>query len=431
MKRFIAFMEKYFLPTATKIGNQRHLIAIRDAFAYTMPLMIVGAFAVLINNLPIPGFQGLMNGIFSEKVGGAYIWTLLGGNIWNGTFAVLSVFIAYLVASNLAASYGVDRVSAGIVSLGCFFTVGGAAGMDSAGLFVALLVGLLSTEIFRRLSDVDKFTIKMPDGVPPAVARSFAALLPAIFTITIFAFITMLLNAIHIENVVTAFYKAVQQPFMGMANTYPTALLIAFISPFLWFFGLHGGNMIEPFMQTINAPAIQANAAALKAGKAIPYVVNKPFIDSFVNIGGTGVTLGLILAILIVGRKNKPYMSVASLATAPALFNINEPLAFGLPIVLNPILFVPYLLAPMISVSIAYFATVTGFMPACTSMPPWVTPPIIGAVIATASWQGGVIAAINIAISTLIYAPFIYMSSAIEIRKANKQLDSDADIKSV
>ena len=413
MKSFIAFMEKHFLPVASKVGNQRHLVAIRDAFAYTMPLMIVGAFAVLINNLPIPGFQEFMNGVFSQKMGDSYVWTLLGGNIWNGSFAILSIFISFLVAHNLAKSYGVDGISAGIVSLGSFFAVGG-------GLFIALLVGLLSTELFRRLSDVDKFTIKMPDGVPPAVAKSFAALLPAIITITVFAFITMLLNAMGIENVVTAFYKAVQEPFMGMgmANSYPTALLISFITPFLWFFGLHGANMIEPFMQTINAPAIQANVAALKAGKEIPYIVNKPFMDSFVNIGGTGVTIGLIIAIFIVGRRNKPYMSVASLATAPGLFNINEPLAFGLPLVLNPILFVPYILAPMVCVSIAYFATASGFMPAATSMPPWVTPPIIGGIIATASWQGGVIAALNIAVAALIYAPFV-----MEINKANKLLD--------
>lgn len=207
---------------------------------------------------------------------------------------------------------------------------------------------------------------------------------------------------------------------MGMANTYPTALLIAFITPFLWFFGLHGANMIEPFMQTINAPAIQANAAALKAGKPIPYVVNKPFMDSFVNLGGTGVTIGLIIAIFLIGRRNKPYMSVASLAAAPGIFNINEPLAFGLPIVLNPILFVPYIIAPMVSVSIAYFATVSGFMPACSNMPPWVTPPIIGAVIATASWQGGLIAAINIVVSAVIYAPFVYMSTAMENKRTKK-----------
>ena len=289
--------------------------------------------------------------------------------------------------------------------------------MDSTGLFIALVVAIISVEIFRRLESNPHLIVHMPDSVPPAVATSFAALFPAMITMTIFGLITTFFNAAHVDNLVLAFYKAVQQPFMGMANSYPTALLIAFITPFLWFFGLHGANMIDPFMQTINAPAITANLAALKAGKAIPYVVNKPLFDSFVNMGGTGVTISLIIAIGLFARKNKAYNMVASMSFAPGLFNINEPLTFGLPIVLNPILFVPYILAPMVCITIAYFATTTGFMPACTVMAPWVTPPIIGGVISTASWQGGVIAAINIVVATVIYAPFVIMATQMQMKK--------------
>ncbi|WP_179394271.1 PTS sugar transporter subunit IIC [Lacticaseibacillus absianus] len=418
MQAFIAFMEKHFLPIASKVGNQRHLVAIRDAFAATMPLMILGAFATLINNLPIPGYQDLMNRIFSEKIkGGAYIWTTLGGNLWNGTFAVLAVLIAFMVAYNLAKSYGTAAAAAGVTSLGSFFVVGGAAGMDSTGLFIALLVAIISTEMFRKLYANPKLVIKMPDSVPPAVATSFAALLPSMITMTVLGLVTTFFQAAHVENLVTSFYQAVQQPFMGMANTYPTALLLAFITPFLWFFGLHGANMIDPFMQTINAPAIAANAAALKAGKAIPYIVNKPLFDSFVNQGGTGLTIGLIIAIFLFARKNKAYTSIAGLSFAPGLFNINEPLTFGLPIVLNPILLIPYVLTPMIAISVAYFATASGFMPACTVMAPWVTPPIIGGIISTASWQGGVIAALNLVLSVVIYAPFVVMATAVQNKK--------------
>ncbi|WP_125704155.1 PTS sugar transporter subunit IIC [Lacticaseibacillus daqingensis] len=418
MQGFIAFMEKHFLPIAAKIGNQRHLVAIRDAFAATMPLMILGAFATLINNLPIPGYQDLMNKIFSEKIkGGAFIWTTFGGNLWNGTFAVLGVLIAFMVAYNLAKSYGTSAAAAGVTSLGSFFVVGGAAGMDSSGLFIALLVAIISTEMFRRLYSNPKLVIKMPDSVPPAVATSFAALLPSMITMSVLGLITTFFQAAHVENLVTSFYAAVQQPFMGMANTYPTALLLAFITPFLWFFGLHGANMIDPFMQTINAPAIAANAAALKAGEKIPYIVNKPLFDSFVNQGGTGLTIGLIIAIFLFARKNKAYTSIAGLSFAPGLFNINEPLTFGLPIVLNPILLIPYVLVPMVSITIAYFATASGFMPACTVMAPWVTPPIIGGIISTASWQGGVIAAVNLLLSVVIYAPFVVMATVVQNKK--------------
>ena len=215
-----------------------------------------------------------------------------------------------------------------------------------------------------------------------------------------------------------AFYAAVQEPFMGLANSYGSALFIAFITPFLWFFGLHGANMIDPFMQAINAPAIATNADALVAGKTAPYIVNKPFIDSFVNMGGTGVTIGLIIAIYLVGRKNKPYMVVNNLAAAPGVFNINEPLMFGLPLVLNPIMFIPFIVTPMVCVTTAYFATSFGWVPVATVMPPWVTPPIIGGFLATQSFAGGLLAAINLVIAVLIYMPFVSLATRQEQKKS-------------
>lgn len=415
MNAFIDFMEKHFIPVASKIGAQRHLVAIRDAFMVTMPLMILGSFGVLINNLPIPGFQEFMTNIF-----GGEAWKGFGGAVWNGTFGVLSVFIAFLVAYNLAHTYGKDAVATGVVSVATFFTLGAAlTGTNSSGLFVALIVGILVAEIFTRLVGNPKLIVKMPDGVPPAVARAFASLFPAMITISIFGLITAILAGFGIEDMFASFYELVQEPFMGLANSYPSALLIAFITPFLWFFGLHGANMIDPFMQTINAPAIEANANAIAKGLDAPYIVNKPFIDSFVNLGGTGVTLGLVIAIYLVGRKNKQLMVVNNLAAAPGLFNINEPLLFGFPIVLNPIMFIPFILAPMITVTIAYFATSTGLVPPATAIAPWVTPPIIGGALVTGSISGGILAAINLIISVVIYIPFIIMINIQEARKAN------------
>lgn len=314
--------------------------------------MILGGLATMINNLPIPGFQEFMNSIFANES-----WKGFGDSVWEGTFAVLSVMIAYLVAHNLSKGYGKDPVATGVVSVASFFALGGATGMSSTGLFVAIIVAIISTELFVRLIGNDKLVIKMPEGVPPAVAKSFAALLPAMIVISIFGLITAIFAAFGFDDIINSFYEAVQQPFMGMANTYWSALLLAFITPFLWFFGLHGANMIDPFMQTINAPAIEANINAISNGDVAPYIVNKPFIDSFVNLGGTGATLGLIIAIYLVGRRNKAYKVVNNLSVAPGLFNINEPMLFGLPIVLNPIMFIPFIIVPMVLVSVAYFAT--------------------------------------------------------------------------
>lgn len=417
MKKFMDYMEKRFIPVAAKIGNQRHLVAIRDAFLATMPLMILGALAVMLNNLPIPGFTNFMNTIFHGTG-----WMGFGTSVWNGTFGILSVFIAFMVAYNLAKSYKSDPVAAGVVSLASFFTLGAVtSGLNSSGLFVAIITGIVAAELMRRLLGNKHLLIKMPDGVPPAVAKAFASLLPAMITVSIFGIFAAIMMALGVKDMFASFYKLVQEPFMGLANSYGSALLLSFVAPFLWFFGLHGANMIDPFMQTINAPAISANVHAIAAGKAAPFVVSKPFFDSFVNMGGTGVTIGLLIAIYLVGRKNKPYMVVSNLALGPGIFNINEPLLFGLPIVLNPILLIPFILAPMVCVSVAYFATIIGFVPACTVMPPWVTPPIIGAIIATKSISGGIIAALNIVIATLIYMPFVQVATRMELKKAQNK----------
>lgn len=324
------------------------------------------------------------------------------------------------MARNLAHHYGKDGISAGVISVASFFTIGGATGMSSDGLFIALIIGLVSAEIFSRLVGNEKLVIQMPEGVPPAVARSFAALLPAIITVSIFGLISTIFMAFGVDDIVTSFYDLVQKPFIGLANSLPSAILLAFITPFLWFFGLHGANMVEPLMQSINAPAITANAEALANGELAPFIVNKPFFDSFVNLGGTGATLGLIIAILIFGRHNKAYRVVTGLSTAPGLFNINEPMMFGLPIVLNPIMFIPFILTPVVLVIIAYIATSTGLVPAAVTMPPWVTPPIIGGVLATQSIAGGVLAALNLLISVVIYAPFVKVSEIQALKKENE-----------
>lgn len=284
-------------------------------------------------------------------------------------------------------------------------------------MFLALIVAIISTEIFRRLATNPRLIIKMPDGVPPAVSRSFAALFPAMITISIFALFTAIIQSMGVSNLVLTFYEIVQQPFMGLANTYPAALLIGFINVFLWFFGLHGSNIIDPFMQTINVPAIEANQQALAAGMELPFIVNKPFFDSFVNIGGAGATLGLIIAIFLVARKHRAYMTVAKLSALPGVFMINEPMMFGLPVVLNPILFIPYILTPLVLVTISYFATVVGLVPAATVIAPWTTPPIIGGVLATQSIAGGILAALNLVISVLIYIPFVKIAQIQEQRR--------------
>ncbi|MFF2794810.1 PTS sugar transporter subunit IIC [Lysinibacillus xylanilyticus] len=429
------FLEEKFVPVAARVGNQRHLVAIRDGFITIMPLTIVGSLAVLVNNLPIKFYQNALDAIWKHET-----WTQWGGNVWGATFGIISLLLAFTIAYNLAKSYDKDGLSAGVISLSTYLTFGtfgegGLTGLTTGtgGIFIAIIIALLSTELFCKLTGNPKLLIKMPNGVPPAVSKSFAALLPAIITIGLFALVRTIISAgFDIPDIVGSFYSAVQEPFMGLTNSWIAALLLAFIPTFLWTLGVHGANIIEPFMQTINLPAIEANVKAISSGEIAPYIVNKPFFDAFINMGGSGTTIALIIAIFIFARKNKQYNTVGKLSAAPGLFNINEPLLFGLPIVLNPVLFVPFILTPMVNVTIAFFATKWGFVPAATVSPPWTTPPIINGFLATQSWQGAALSIVLIVVAVCIYLPFISMANRMakqnELRAAEAESQKEQQV---
>ncbi|MGE6257960.1 PTS cellobiose transporter subunit IIC [Heyndrickxia sporothermodurans] len=426
MSKIIEGLEKHFVPIAGRIGAQRHLVAIRDGFVSIMPLMILGSFATLLNNLPIKAYQNFMKSVFGEN------WTMFGGVLWQGTFAIVSFLVAFSIAYNLAKSYNKDGLSSGVVSIAALLSImattkdGGfpISWASATGLFVAIFVALISTEIFTRLLGNSKLIIKMPDGVPPAVSRSFAALFPAMITLIIFGLIKVITVKMGISDLHQALYDLLQAPIAKMANTLWSAIVIAIVNHFLWFFGLHGSNILEPLMQAVYLPAINDNIAAFKAGTEIPNIVTKSFFDGFVYLGGSGATIGLLIAILISGRKHKQYKDLSKLSVAPGLFNINEPVVFGLPIVLNPILFIPFILTPLLLTIISYLAIASGLVPKTVVLLPWTTPPVIGGFVATASWKGGLLAAINLLISIFIYIPFIKMAERSFLKKEKENVNA-------
>lgn len=415
-----------FIEIAGRIGAQRHLVAIRDGFVAIMPLMILGSFATLLNNLPIDAYQNFMKMIF-----GSDAWQGFGGALWNGTFAIVSLLIVFTISYQLARSYDKDGLSAGVVGLAALITIMEPTATDwgipfgwvgAQGLFIAIFVALVSTEIFTRLLGNKRLMIKMPESVPPAVAKSFAALFPAMITLSVFGLIKVLTVVAGMPDIHEAFFNALQAPVSKMANTLWSAVIVAVIVHVLWFFGLHGANIMEPLMQAVYLPAIEANAAALAAGTEIPYIVTKPFFDAFMYLGGTGATLGLIVAVFIAGRKHKQYRTVSGLGAAPSLFNINEPVLFGFPMVLNPLLIIPFIITPVVLTVFSYIMIATGIVPKTIAFIPWTTPPIIGGFLATGSWKGAVLAAVNLVIAILIYIPFVKVAERIEVKKEEEAL---------
>lgn len=417
MQKFFDFMEKYFVPHAARIGSQRHLVAIRDGFVTISPIIMAGAFATLLNNIGFEWYQNFMNAILPAN------WKDFGGAIWSGSLAIMSVLAACTIAYHLAKGYGRDGLGAAMVSLACNMlllapTANGNIPMTylgGSGLFVAIIVALVGTELFVKFTSTSKLTVKMPEGVPPAVSKSFAALIPTILIIAIAAMTKFLLVEVGVANIHEALFNLIQSPLQNVVGSVWGMLGLILVQQLLWFFGLHGSNILAPIISAVLLPLTEANMSAAMAGQAPQHIINSQFLDSFVNMGGSGTTIALLLAIYIGGRKSKTQMMIAKLGTAPGLFNINEPVIFGMPLVLNPMYFIPFVIAPLVSGLIAYAATVAEIMPMVTVQASWTTPPVLGAILSTNSIMGGVVSVVCIIVSVLIYLPFVRMAAKQEL----------------
>ena len=424
-----------FSAIAGAIGRQRHLGAIRDGFVTIMPLMIAGSLFTLINRFPIGsgrnGGKEYLVDLLSEIP--ALKWLAeMNGNIWWGTFGLISIFAVVTIAYSLAKSYdNSSPLSAGIVALSSYLCIVPQVANDGWGalswgylnatsLFTAAIIALASAEIFSRLSKSDKLKIKMPEGVPPAVGKSFAALIPSLMTLVIVVGVASVINAYANKNLLDIVKDVIVSPLKDASGTYGFGLVVVLLTHIFWLFGIHGANMFEGILQTFNADAVASNLEVVSgtaAGATTILIFNKSFADAFVYMGGAGVCLGLVLALIIAGRSKQNRMT-GRLGIAPALFNINEPILFGLPIVLNPVFAIPFVLGPVVNLTTAYFATAIGFLPPVQYVIPWTMPPILSGLMATGwAWQAPIMQLINLSLSIAIYIPFVKVADKIEEKR--------------
>lgn len=433
MEKFMAFMDKYITPYAAKMGAQRHLVAVRDAFVAMIPLTIIGSLATLINNAPIKA----LNNFLAENTFGQQIKTL-NGDIWFGTLAIMALLLVIGVSYNLAKSYEENGLQASMIATAIFIllvpqvasiAVEGQASIEGWGfvgvaylgtgaLFTAIIIGLLSTEVFIRLGKVKQLVVKMPEGVPPAVSRSFAKLIPGMLTVVIFAIAGLLIRTLTDGQFLTDLInKYLGIPLSNITDTLPSGILIALLIHGLWFVGLHGANIALPFTGTMLTNLGAQNAEMIQNGAQLDqlHVLAGPFFDAFVYMGGSGVIISLLIAIAIAGKRRKDMLA---LGLAPSIFNISEPVIFGLPIVLNPIFGIPFIIAPIITTIISYVSISIGLVhPIIIANMPWTTPPILGGFMATGHWSGAALCVVNIAVSILIYLPFVIMAEKMDAKK--------------
>ncbi|MGN9244137.1 PTS sugar transporter subunit IIC [Enterococcus faecium] len=411
---------------ATKLGNQIHLRTLRDAFATFMPFMMLAGFVTLINSVILEptGFMG-------EIVDTSTLTTLqqIGTSIANGTLSITTLLVVVAVSYHMCASRNyTNHIAAVLVAISTFvvltpmqmmFTPENAdkavevtgvipiSYTGASGMFVGIFVGLAATELFIKLSNNKKLQIQLSGNIPPAVLKSFNVLIPIIITITSFALLSFIIIQLFNMDINKLITTIVTEPLSKITTGLPGFLLITSIANLFFGFGIHqaviSGSLLDPFL----IQNMQENMAAYANKEQIPHIINMAFKDTFAVMGGSGNTIALLIAIFIFSRR-KDYKDFAKLSVTPAIFNISEPIIFGLPIVFNISLIIPFVLAPIFSLTVAYFATAVGLINHVVVQIPWTTPPVISGFLATAGdWRAAVLQILIIAASVFIYLPFL------------------------
>ena len=285
--------------------------------------------------------------------------------------------------------------------------------MGGSGLFTAMIFGFISVIIFALLIRKN-IIIRMPDSVPPAVSKAFAAIIPAVVSLYVVGTINYLFKQTAGVPLIDWISEAIQRPLMHLSQGYGAVFIIVMLVNVIWFFGLHGTNIMSPVLQTLYGTAMVENTNAFQNNEPIHFKWVAGSFEAFVWPGGAGVTLVLIIMILVLSKR-ADYKTVGKLGIAPGLFNINEPVMFGLPVVLNPLLMIPFILAPLATATIAYFATMAGLVRPVLVNVIWVMPTIISGFLATAGdWRAIVLTIINLLVAALIWAPFILAANRLD-----------------
>ncbi len=394
--------------------------AISNGLIMTIPLTIVGGISLVLASPPYDPKLMHATNFFMKFMDGWYNWAVRNNSQimvpYNMTMGIMAVFVAFSIAFFMAKEYqskypDLDPLSSAIISTVAFFTIAGvldkSGGIDMTylgvkGFFTAMLVGIASVEINRVLLK-HNIRIVMPDGVPPAVSATFSALIPMIVNVFLFHLINM--------GVVSAFGSTLPQAIMnGLTPVLKGTDSIWFVIPVMlvchlcWLVGIHGGSITGSLTTLVYTSNLVANANAHAAGKPLPYVMTGPLSVYIVVMGGAGATLGLALMMLF--SKAKQLKTIGRIGILPCLFGINEPIIFGTPLILNPLLAIPFVITPIVNTLLGFYATAFGLVDRAFINVPWTCPPFIGLPLATMDMRAIILVFVVLAVDIVIYYPF-------------------------
>lgn len=402
-------------PFAAKIGNQRHLKAISSGMMFGLPFIVIGSFFLIFANPPIniDQYNPATANFFMKFMAGWKDFAVASYDLitapYNLTMGIIGLISVFGIAFSLASEYKINPAMNGMVASVIFLMVctpvkEGNINLNylgTNGLFVAIIIGLLVVEV-NRIFEVKNIKLKLPDTVPPMVATFINTLVPLLTNIILFYGI----NLIFLVTTKKIFPETVMDiltPATNIAGSLGGFLLIVTLGNVLWLFGINGSSIIFPIVFTLGMAQTGLNAEQMSNGETMTHLMNLQMFRISV-LGGAGGTLGLIL--LMMRSKVSEYRTIGKLSLIPGICSINEPVIFGLPIVFNPILAIPFLITPIVSLLLTYFAQSVGLIGVGFIVDPSFTPFFAQAYLSSMDWRNIVFCLVLILISSVIYYPF-------------------------
>ena len=416
-------LQNVLLSISSKVETNKYLGSIKEAFTMFVPFMIVGSFGSMLNIL-VSGANGLAQWVpWLSNLSPAFT------AINFVTISCMSLPIAFLIGYKLAEKENLPQLESGLIGLLSYLAVCpntistvveglkdpvvvnglGAGVIGAQGLFVSMIMSMVAVKFFGLLTNIDAFKIKMPDSVPTGIARSFNILIPIFIIITAFSVGGCLFNTFTGNYLNVWIYNIIQLPLQALANTTGGILVLALVNQLFWFLGIHGGMVIEGVRGPLSAAGLAENISAVQTGGVATNILTRGFWTSFVVVGGGGITLSLLIAIFIFSKR-EDHKSIAKFSLIPGICGINEPVVFGLPLVLNPIFAIPFILNSVIAAFIAVVATNIGFLTCgVLDCPPGLPVFVTGFI--SYGIHGIIVQAIILIVTFIIWVPFVLMSN--------------------
>ena len=423
-----------FIEAMSSFGSIRSVVALRDAFALTMPFTIGGSIFLLIAYLPVPGYAEFMAAHFGAQ------WTESLNAVASGTFGALALVVVLTITHRYVYLEGGDAIMAAIIALTTFLIllppgitadsgdfVGGViprTWIGANGIITAIFVSFFVARVFN-FCDRHNLGMKMPESVPMEIVRSFEAFTPALICFAGAAVVYGLCHHVMNATLPELFFRMIQVPLQGLSDTLAGGVIVTALQSVLFWAGIHGPNVVAGILNPILLANTWENQQLIEMGQSLmgnpaAHIFTQQINEVFTKAGGCGLTMGFLIASYFAARSEQ-MKTVSRIALVPGIFNINEPIIFGLPIVFNPYMLVPYILAPVLAMVITYQSIAWGFMaPFSASQVPWTTPTIISGFLMN-GWQGAVVQFLNLLVSTLVYLPFVKMQDKIFLEEEEAQ----------